>query len=192
MQAQPRLGERVYVSTQAHVSGSVSLGDDVSIWPMAVIRGDVNRIEVGARCNIQDGAVLHVTHEGPYSPLGGPLLLAEDITVGHGVILHACTIGQHCLVGMGAIVMDGAVLEAEAMIAAGAVVTPGTKVPARTLWKGNPARLARPLTEQQVAMLHYSAEHYVRLKDLQLAKRSGTRTGARVTCNSPADPMAEQ
>jgi len=170
---QPRLGRRVFVSAQAHVSGSVTLADDVSIWPMAVLRGDVNHISVGARCNIQDGAILHVTHEGPYSPQGGPLTLAEDITIGHGVILHACTIGHRCLVGMGAIVMDEAVLEDDAMIAAGAVVTPGTVVPSRTLWKGNPARLARPLSDEQVKMLRYSAEHYVRLKDLQLAAGRG-------------------
>jgi len=169
MREQPKYGERVYVSDQAHVSGSVFLGDDVSVWPMAVIRGDVNHIEVGARCNIQDGSILHVTHEGPYSPSGGPLLLADDITVGHGVILHACSIGNRCLVGMGAIIMDGAVLEDDTMIAAGSVVTPGTIVSAKTLWKGNPARMARPLTAEQLAMLRYNAEHYVRLKDLRLA-----------------------
>lgn len=165
----PQFGQRVYISDQAHVSGSVVLGDDVSVWPMAVIRGDVNHIEIGARCNIQDGSILHVTHEGPYSPEGGPLLLGDDVTVGHGVILHACTIGNRCLVGMGAIIMDGAVLEDDVMVAAGAVVTPSTIVPARTLWKGNPARLARPLTSDQVAMLRYNAEHYVRLKDFHLA-----------------------
>jgi len=169
MREQPRIGQRVFVSAQACVNGSVTLGDDVSVWPMAVIRGDVNHIEIGSRCNIQDGSVLHVTHEGPYSPKGGALILADDITVGHGVILHACTIGHRCLVGMGANVMDGAILEDECMIAAGALVSPGTVVKSRTLWKGNPARMARPLTEQQVTMLHYSAEHYVRLKDHYLA-----------------------
>ena len=176
MYEQPQFGQRVFVSAQAHVSGAVVLGDDVSIWPMVVIRGDVNRIEVGARCNIQDGSILHVTHEGPYSPKGGPLILGDDITIGHGVILHACTIGHRCLVGMGAIVMDGAVLQDETMIAGGAVVTPGTIVPTRTLWKGNPARLARPLTDQQVEMLHYNAAHYVRLKDLYLAADAPLRS----------------
>ncbi len=170
MQERPRFGQRVFISAQASVSGSVVLGDDVSVWPMAVIRGDVNHIEIGSRCNIQDGAVLHVTHEGPYSPQGAALILADDVTVGHGVILHACTIGQRCFVGMGAIVMDGVVLEDECMIAAGAVVPPGTVVPTRTLWKGNPARLARPLSHEQVAMLRYGAEHYVRLKDLYLVQ----------------------
>ena len=178
---QPRLGQRVYVSARASVSGSVTLGDDVSVWPMAVIRGDVNHITIGRRCNIQDGSVLHVTHEGPYTGRGIPLILADDVTVGHGVILHACTIGHRCLVGMGAIVMDGAVLEDDAMIAAGSVVTPGTVIASRTLWKGNPARFARALTDQQVEMLQYSAEHYVRLKDHYLAagdRCDGSETGS--------------
>ena len=166
---EPQLGQRVYVSPQAHVSGAVTLGDDVSVWPMAVLRGDVNAIEIGARCNIQDGAVLHVTHEGPNTPEGGPLVLAEDVTVGHAAILHACQIGNRCLVGMGAIVMDGAVLEEGCMVAAGAVVTPGTRVASGTLWKGNPARMSRPLTDRQIEMLTYSAQHYVRLKDCTLA-----------------------
>ncbi len=170
MQLQPSLGARVFVSPQAHVSGAVSLAEDVSIWPMAVLRGDVNRITIGARCNIQDNAVLHVTHEGPDTPEGGPLILAEDVTVGHSAILHACSIGPRCLIGMGAIVMDKVELAAEVMIAAGAVVTPGTKVPSRTLWKGNPARQSRELSEREIRMLRYSAEHYVRLKDLYLAQ----------------------
>ncbi len=170
MQQQPRLGQRVYVSAQAHVSGAVTLADDVSIWPMAVVRGDVNQITVGERCNIQDNAVLHVTHEGPDTPQGGPLFLAEDVTIGHGAVLHACTIGPRCLIGMGAIIMDRVELEADVMIAAGAVVTPGTRASAGTLWKGNPARMARELGGHEISMLRYSAEHYVRLKDLYLAQ----------------------
>lgn len=174
MQLQPQFGARVFVSAQAHVSGAVNLADDVSIWPMAVLRGDVNRITIGARSNIQDNAVLHVTHEGPDTPEGGPLVVAEDVTVGHGAILHACTIGPRCLVGMGTIIMDRAELEADVMIAAGAVVTPGTRVRSGTLWKGNPARLARELSGHEIDMLHYSAQHYVRLKDHYLAR---TRPG---------------
>lgn len=177
MYAQPRLGQRIYLSDQASISGSVELGDDCSVWPMAVIRGDVNHIRLGARCNVQDAAVLHVTHEGTYSPEGGPLLLGDDITIGHGAILHACTIGNRCLVGMGAIVMDGAVLEDDCMIAAGALVTPGTRVSSGTLWRGNPARLARPLTTDQITMLRYNAEHYVRLKDRYLALAAGAGSG---------------
>jgi carbonic anhydrase/acetyltransferase-like protein (isoleucine patch superfamily) len=175
MRLQPQLGQRVFISEQAHVSGAVRLADDVSIWPMAVLRGDVNRISVGARCNIQDNAVLHVTHEGPDTPDGGPLLLAEDITIGHGAILHACTIGPRCLIGMGAIVMDRVVMEEDVMIAAGALLTPGTRLPAGTLWKGNPARMARDLSKHEIGMLRYSAEHYVRLKDLYLEQADAGR-----------------
>jgi carbonic anhydrase/acetyltransferase-like protein (isoleucine patch superfamily) len=167
----PRLGERVFIHPQACVSGSVWLGDDVSIWPMAVVRGDVNRIEIGARSNIQDGSVLHVTHEGPWCPDGLPLLIGEDVTVGHAAVLHACTIGDRCLVGMGAIVMDGAVLEPDCMVAGGAVVTPGKRVPSGTLWRGNPARPARDLTPEEIGNQAYSAAHYVRLKDLYLAEQ---------------------
>ena len=164
----PTLGERVFVDPAARVSGSVELADDVSIWPMAVVRGDVNRIAIGARSNVQDGCVLHVTHEGPTQPGGLPLVIGEDVTVGHGAILHACTIGNRCLVGMGAIIMDGAILEPDAMVAGGAVVTPGKVVRTGTLWRGNPARYARDLTGREIAIQLYSAQHYVRLKDLYL------------------------
>jgi carbonic anhydrase/acetyltransferase-like protein (isoleucine patch superfamily) len=170
MQANPKVGERVYIADSAHVSGSVVLEDDVSIWPMAVIRGDVNSIHIGSRTNIQDGSVLHVTHEFSGAPDGIPLLLGADITVGHRAVLHACEIDDRCLVGMGAIVMDGARVESDCMIAAGAVVTPGTRLPRGTLWKGSPARYARDLTEEEVRHLEYSARHYVRLKDRYLER----------------------
>lgn len=160
----------MFIDEKASVSGSVVLGDDVSVWPMAVIRGDVNRIRIGARSNIQDGAVLHVTHESKWMPEGLPLVLGEDITIAHAVILHACTIGDRCLVGMGAIVMDGAVLENDCMVAAGAIVTPGTRVPSGTLWRGSPARQARELRDAEIHNLAYNARHYVKLKDLYLEK----------------------
>jgi carbonic anhydrase/acetyltransferase-like protein (isoleucine patch superfamily) len=172
MREQPRLGERVFIDPSAHVSGAVTLGDDVSVWPMAVLRGDVNRITVGARSNIQDGSVLHVTHESAGQPEGRALVVGADVTVGHAAILHACSIGDRCLVGMGAIVMDGAVLEPDSLVAGGAVVTPGTVVPSGTLWRGNPARRARELSEKEIAYHVYSAAHYVRLKDLYLAERA--------------------
>ena len=172
MDERPRLGDRVFIDPKASVSGAVALGDDVSVWPMAVLRGDVNRIEVGARSNIQDGSILHVTHESAAVPDGRPLVIGADVTVGHGVILHACTIGERCLIGMGAIVMDGVVVEEDSLIAGGAVVTPGTVVPRGTLWRGNPARRARDLTEKEISYQAYSAAHYVRLKDLYLARHT--------------------
>jgi carbonic anhydrase/acetyltransferase-like protein (isoleucine patch superfamily) len=163
--AAPRLGARVYIDPRAHVSGAVELGDDASVWPMAVVRGDVNRIVIGARSNVQDNSVLHVTHESAWQPGGMPLIVGADVTVGHAAILHACTVGDRCLVGMGAIVMDGAVLEPESMVAAGALVPPGKTVRTGTLWRGNPARFARELTAREIENLLYSARHYVRLKD---------------------------
>jgi carbonic anhydrase/acetyltransferase-like protein (isoleucine patch superfamily) len=169
MQEQPCLGARVYIHPSASVSGAVSIGDDASVWPMAVLRGDVNRISVGARSNIQDGSILHVTHESVAQPEGRALLIGSDVTVGHGAILHACTIEDRCLIGMGAIVMDGAVVEHDALIAGGAVVTPGKVVRSGTLWRGNPARQARQLSADEIAYHAYSAAHYVRLKDLYLA-----------------------
>ena len=169
MLERPQLGKRVYIHSAASVSGAVTLGDDVSVWPMAVLRGDVNRIFVGARSNIQDGSILHVTHESVAQPEGRALVIGSDVTVGHGAILHACTIGDRCLIGMGAIVMDDVVLEAGALIAGGAVVTPGKVVRAGTLWRGNPARQARELSAKEIEYHAYSAAHYVRLKDLYLA-----------------------
>lgn len=164
MHREPCLGARVFIHDSAVVSGDVTLGDDVSVWPTTVIRGDVNRIVIGARSNVQDGSVLHVTHEGPWAPEGRALLIGDDVTVGHRATLHACTIGDRCMIGMGAIVMDDAVVEPEAIVAAGAVVTPGKVVASGTLWRGAPARFARELTAQEREDLAYNAAHYVRLK----------------------------
>jgi len=161
----PALGARVYVDPQAAVIGRVTLGDDVSIWPMAVLRGDVNTIRLGARSNVQDGCVLHVTHDGPYSPGGLPLVVGDDVTVGHHAVLHACTLGSRILVGMGAIVLDGAIVEDEVIIGAGALVPPRKRLPARTLWVGNPARLLRELAAEELAQFTYLARHYLRIKD---------------------------
>lgn len=161
----PRLGARVYVDEQAALIGDVTLGDDASIWPMASVRGDVQRIEIGARTNVQDNAVLHVTHDGPYSPRGVPLLIGDDVTIGHGVILHACSVGDRCLIGMGAIIMDRAVLEDGCFIAAGAMVPPGKVLKGGWLYRGSPAQPARELSPQEREQLLYSAHHYVRIKN---------------------------
>lgn len=165
----PRLGERVYVDPAATVIGDVELGDDASVWPGAVLRGDVHHIRVGARSNIQDGAIVHVTHDGPYTPGGFPTIIGHDVTIGHAAVIHACTIGDFALVGMHATVLDGASVGDYGFLAAGAVLSPGKEVGKGELWVGNPARFVRLLTEKQVEMLVYSAANYVKLKDDYLA-----------------------
>lgn len=161
----PVLGARVYIDASASVIGQVTLGEDVSIWPAAIVRGDVNSIEIGARTSIQDGSVLHVTHDGPYSPGGRALIIGADVTVGHRVVLHACTIGNKCLVGMGSVVLDNVVTEDFVMIGAGSVVPPGKHLEGRSLYVGSPARKVRELTQQEIDFFTYSAAQYVRLKD---------------------------
>ncbi len=165
----PSLGARVYVDPAASVIGAVLLGDDVSIWPGAVLRGDVQRIEVGARSNVQDGAVLHVTHDGPFTPRGTPCLIGCEVTIGHGAVVHACTVGAHVLIGMHATVLDGAVIGHHALIGAGSLIAPGKHVGAGELWVGNPARRVRGLSDLEIEQLKYSAAHYVRLKDSYLS-----------------------
>ncbi len=171
--SEPRLGARVYIDPAAVVIGRVTLGNDVSVWPTAVIRGDVHDIRVGARCNIQDAAILHVTHDGPYQPGGHATVLAEDVTVGHRVTLHGCTIGNRCLIGMDSTIMDGAVLDDQVFLAAGSLVTPGARLTGGHLWRGRPARMVRELTASEIEMLDYSAAHYVRLKDRYRAMGDG-------------------
>lgn len=161
----PVLGARVYVDPAAVVIGKVTLGDDSSVWPTAVIRGDVHSIEIGARTSIQDGSVLHVTHDGPYAPGGRALIIGSDVTVGHRVTLHACTIGNACLIGMGSILLDNVVTEDFVMIGAGSLVAPGKVLKKGGLYVGSPARRMRDLTDKEIEFLTYSAAHYVKIKD---------------------------
>jgi carbonic anhydrase/acetyltransferase-like protein (isoleucine patch superfamily) len=171
----PVQGARVYIDACALVLGDVRLGDDASVWPFAVLRGDVGRIEIGARTNVQDGCVLHVVHDGPYSPGGRDLTVGDDVTVGHKAVLHAATIGHRCLIGMGAIVLDGAVIEDEVIVAAGTIVPPGKRLAARGLYMGNPSRRVRDLSPDAAAQLLYSAAHYVKVKD---AHRAAAQDGS--------------
>ncbi len=166
----PQLGQRVMIDPSSVVIGEVDLADDVSVWPLVAIRGDVNRVVIGARSNIQDGSVLHVTHKSTSNPAGNPLLVGEDVTVGHKVMLHGCTIGNRVLVGMGAILLDGAIVEDDVMIGAGSLVAPGKHLVSGYLYVGSPARQIRPLTEEERAGLLYSASNYVRWKDQYLAQ----------------------
>lgn len=166
----PTLGARAYVDPAACVIGDVHIGDDSSLWPGTIVRGDVNHIRIGARSNLQDGCIVHVTHEGPYTRPGGwPTLIGDDVTIGHGAIIHACTLEDACLIGMGATVLDGAIVRKHGFVGAGAVVPPGKTVESGELWLGNPARPVRKLSDAQIEQLYYSAQHYVRLKDAYLA-----------------------
>jgi len=170
-QISPKLGERVFIDPACTVIGDVHIGDDSSIWPGTVIRGDVNFIRIGARTNIQDGSIVHVSHDGPSGkPVGYATLIGDDVTIGHGAIVHACTIEDGCLIGMGATVLDGAVVKKNGFVGAGAVIPPGKTVGSGELWLGNPAKCVRMLSEQDIAQLYYSAQHYVRLKDKYLAE----------------------
>ena len=165
----PDIAATAWVDDTALVIGDVSLAGDVSLWPMVVARGDVNSISVGARTNIQDGTILHVSHDSEFAPGGFPLVIGADITVGHQAILHGCTIEDHCLIGMAATVMDGAIVRSGAMVGAGSLVPPGQDLEGGYLWVGTPARRVRPLRDQERAFLEYSAKHYVALKNRHLA-----------------------
>lgn len=161
----PQLGHGVYVHPAACVIGDVVLGDDVSIWPGAVVRGDVNHIRVGAGSNIQDGSVLHVSHKSSWDPAGAPLVIGSHVTVGHKVILHGCTIADECLIGMGAIVMDKVIVEPRVLIGAGSLVPEGKVLESGHLYLGSPARKVRSLSERELTHFMYSAQHYIRLKN---------------------------
>ncbi|WBM71058.1 gamma carbonic anhydrase family protein [Buttiauxella sp. WJP83] len=168
----PEIGQRVMLDDSSVVIGDVRLADDVSIWPLVAIRGDVNYVAIGARSNIQDGSVLHVTHKSSYKPEGNPLVVGEDVTVGHKVMLHGCTIGNRVLVGMGSILLDGVVIEDDVMIGAGSLVPQNKRLASGYLYLGSPVKQIRPLTPEELEGLTYSANNYVRWKDEYLAQES--------------------
>lgn len=163
----PVVPASAFVAPGADLIGDVTLGEDVSVWFGAVLRGDVNSIRVGARTNIQDGTVVHVNAGRQRTRIG------DEVTIGHAAIVHACTVGRRVLIGMGSVVLDDAVIGDEAMVAAGAVVPPGLEVPPRVLVRGVPGRVARPLSDREIAHLARSAVNYVALKNRYLAERSG-------------------
>lgn len=165
----PLLGERVYVDPQAVVVGRVTIGDDSSLWPMAVARGDVNTISIGAGTNIQDGSVLHVTQASASHPSGFALTIGSRVTVGHGAILHACTIEDLVLVGMGSTIMDGAIVRTGTIVGAGSLVPPGKVLESGHLYLGSPVRLVRKLSAEETAFLDASAHHYIALKNRYMA-----------------------
>ena len=164
----PQIGQQVYIDESAVVIGDVNLGDDVSVWPAAVIRGDVEAISIGAGTNVQDGAVLHVSHAGDFSPAGHPLTIGKGVTIGHRAVVHACQIGDYCLIGIGAIILDDAIVEDYVMLGAGALVPSGKKLESGFLYVGAPAKQVRALSDAEKKFLEYSAKHYIELKNAYL------------------------
>lgn len=161
----PSVDDTCYIDDSAILVGDISLAQDVSIWPLVAARGDVNIIRVGARTNIQDGTVLHVTRKSQNNPEGNPLVIGEDVTVGHKCMLHGCTLGSRILVGMGAIIMDGAIVEDDVFIGAGSLVPPNKTLVSGFLYVGNPVKQIRKLKESESNFLTQSAINYVELKD---------------------------
>jgi len=160
---QPVIAADVYIDRDAVVIGDVEIGEGSSVWPMTVVRGDIHRIRIGKRTSVQDGSILHVTHAGPFNPDGFPLIIGDDVTIGHKAMLHGCTIGNRVLIGMAAVIMDGVVVYDEVIIAAGTLVPPGKVLESGFLYKGNPARQARTLTEQEMTFFCYTSKRYVDL-----------------------------
>jgi len=164
----PQIAGRVFIDESAVVTGNVIIGEDSSIWPCCSIRGDIHSITIGACSNIQDGSVLHVSHDSEYAPGGFSLTVGDDVTVGHNVMLHGCTIGDLCLIGIGSIVLDGAVVQSGAIVGAGSLVPPNKILDGGYMWHGSPVKKVRELTEKEKAFLSYSANHYVALKNRHL------------------------
>lgn len=161
----PQIGQRVYIDSSSVLVGDIVLGDDSSIWPLVAARGDVNHIHIGQRSNIQDGSVLHVTHKNTENPDGFPLIIGDDVTIGHKAMLHGCVIHDRVLIGMGAIVLDGVVVESEVMVGAGSLVPPNKVLVSGYLYVGSPVKQIRPLTDKERAFLLKSSDNYVQNKN---------------------------
>ena len=162
---EPLLGERVYVDNSCVLVGDIEVGDDSSFWPFVAARGDVNAIRIGQRSNIQDGTILHVTRQSSNNPEGHPLIIGNDVTVGHHCMLHGCQLGDRILVGMSAVIMDDVIVEDEVIIGAGSLVPPGKRLESGYLYVGSPVQKKRPLNESEQSFLSQSAQNYVDLKD---------------------------
>lgn len=163
--AWPHVSDSAYVDPQASVIGDVVIGPDSSVWPMTVIRGDVNRIRIGARSNVQDGSIIHVTHRHAARPQGNAVTIGDDVTIGHRVVIHGCSVGNECLIGIGAIILDGAVLQDRVLLGAGSLVPEGKVLESGYLYFGSPARRVRALSDEELKWFKYSAQHYVQLKN---------------------------
>ena len=158
----PNIHEKAYVDENSTVIGDVTIGEESSIWPQTVIRGDVQKVIIGKRTNVQDGSILHVTSDNIFTPGGVPLIIGDDVTIGHGVTLHACLIQDQCLIGIGSIILDGAIVQSNSMLAAGSLVGPNKTIESGMLYKGSPAKPARELTKQEIEYIGFSSKHYVK------------------------------
>ncbi len=154
----PQVDPSVYIDQSAQIIGDVTIGADSSVWMNVVIRGDVNRIRIGRRTNIQDGTIIHVMRDTHATALG------DDVTVGHAAVLHGCTIEDRCLIGMGAMLLNGATIGADSIVAAGTLVTEETRIPARSLVMGRPGKVKRALTDEEVASILDYSDRYVGYK----------------------------
>jgi carbonic anhydrase/acetyltransferase-like protein (isoleucine patch superfamily) len=163
----PVLGERVFIAASADVIGRVSIGKDSSVWFNAVVRADVNGVTIGERSSVQDGAIIHVTHEDEHGG-GFACVIGSDVTIGHGAVLHGCEIKDACLIGMGAVILDGAEIEGESIVGARALVTRGKRFPKRSLIIGSPAKAVRTLSGTETEDLYESAKRYVSYKNSYL------------------------
>ena len=166
----PQLAAGVYVHQTASIIGEVAIGENSSVWPSAVIRGDVNFIHIGKNTNIQDLSMLHVNHKSSSDPAGSPLIIGDNVTIGHTVILHGCTIEDECLIGMGSIVMDKVIVQKHVLLAAGSLVPEGKVLESGYLYMGRPAKKVRALSHEEVLDFKRSVENYVQLKDAYLAE----------------------
>jgi len=160
---QPKIDSSSYIDELSVVIGQVTLAENTSVWPFAVIRGDVNSIHIGRNSNIQDHCMLHVSHKNAAKPNGSPLFIGEDVTIGHQVTLHGCHIGNRVLVGISTIILDDAIIEDDVMIGAGSLVPPRKRLESGYLYVGSPVKKVRPLTAEEIAYLPYSAQHYVKV-----------------------------
>ncbi|MGA6877238.1 gamma carbonic anhydrase family protein [Acinetobacter sp. AND/436] len=159
----PQIEDSCYIDPMGVVIGDVVLGENVSVWPFAVIRGDVNSIRIGKNSNVQDHSMLHVSHKKADKPNGSPLIIGEEVTIGHHVKLHGCTIGNRVLVGIGTIILDDVIVQDDVIIGAGSLVPPNKVLESGYLYVGSPVRRVRPLTEKEKASLTYSAQYYVKV-----------------------------
>ena len=165
LDTQPNIADSAYIDPAAVVIGDVVLGEHTSVWPCAVICGDVNHIRIGNRSNVQDLSMLHVSHKSADKPDGSPLLIGEDVTIGHRVVLHGCIIGNRVLVGMGSTILDDAIIEDDVMIGAGSLVPPRKRLESGYLYVGSPVKQVRPLNDEEKKFLVYSAKHYIHIAE---------------------------